>query len=247
MIRDLKNLEKKFPDYLFTISDDYSVLFEKKTQKTTSSSDNGKSSYGVANDFVFASNIQSLLSPATLASTVSTIIPLSFTKSKSIDCGLAAGAAVDFGTSSVKSTSTGVVAGGCTARGDLNNSILLPSAGVTSIKLKLNFSLEVSGYAVGVLSASGVNSSSGNKVQIDGQVGYIVNEHIYKTAFAPLLWVASFSQSKSFTINPDLTAMKGKTLKVNGYSHSYALSVICCATSGWGKLTITSASLTITN
>jgi len=243
----LKNLEKKFPDYLFTISDGYSVQFEKKTQQTTSSSENGKSSYGVTNDFVFASNTQSALSPATPASTTSTIIPISFTKSKSIDCVLAAGAAVGFGTSSVKSTSTGVVAGGCSAEGELNNSTLLPSAGVTSIKLKLNFLLEVNGYAVGGVSGSFCSSSSGNNVQIDGQDDYIKKESIWKSVFAPVLWVASYSQSKSFTINPDLTAFKGKTLKINGHSKSTAVSIVCCATSSWGKLTITSASLTVTN
>ena len=243
----LLNLEKKFPDYLFTISDDYSVLFEKKIQKTTSSGDYGNSSYGITNDFVFASNTQPVLSPATPASATSTIIPLSFTKSKSIDCVLAAGAAVEFGTSSVKSASTGVVAGGCFAHGYLKNSTLLPNAGVISIKLKLNFLLEVNGCAVGVLGSSVCNGTLGNAVKIDGQDGYIMNEGISKTAFAPVLWVASFSQSENFTINPDLTAFKGKTLKINGYTSSRAVSISCCATSSWGKLTITSASLTVTN
>ncbi len=247
----LLSLEKKFPDYLFTISDGYSVLFEKKTQETTSSGDHGNSSYGINNDIVFASNTQPALSSATLlyhpASTSSTIIPLSFTKSKTIDCVIAAGAAVEFGTSSVKSTSTGVVAGGCIAESDLNNSTVLPSAGVTSIKLKLNFSLEVNGYAVGVFGTSVSANSSNNRVKIDGQNDYIIKEFISKTAFAPVLWVASYNQSKSFVYNPDLTAWKGKTLKINGSTRSLAISALCCATSGFGKLTITSASLTITN
>ena len=247
----LLNLEKKFPDYLFTISDGYSVLFEKKTQETTSSGDHGNSSFGINNDFVFASNTQSVLSPATLlyhpASTSSTIIALSFTKSKSINCALAAGGSVEFGTSSVKSSSTGIVAGNCSADGELNNSTLLPSAGITSIKLKLNFTMEVNGYAVGVLGGSGTTSASGVKVNIDGQTGYIFYQTISKMVFAPFLWVASFSQSQSFVVNPDLTASKGKTLKINGGTRSFAISGICCATNSFGKLTITSASLTITN
>ena len=245
------SLEKKFPDYLFTVIDGYSVLFEKKPQKTISPGDHGNSFYGKTNDPVFASNAQYDLSPATAlyspASTTSTIIPLSFTKSKSIDCSIAAGATVEFGTSSVKSTSTGVIAGGCTARGYLNNSTILPSAGVTSIKLKLNFLIELNGYAIGAVSGSFCSSSSSNIVCIEGGGNCIIVEDIYKRAFAPVFWVASFSESKSFTINPDLTAFKGKTLKINGSASSSATSIVCCATSGYGKLTITSASLTITN
>ena len=246
----LLNLEKKFPDYLFTISDDYSVVFERKSEKTSSSGNLGSSSYGLNNDYVFASNTQSDLSPATLyhrAFFTSTTTPLSFTKSKSIDCSLIAGAAVEFGTNSVKSSSTGVVGGECSADGDLNNSTLLPSAGVTSIKLKLNFTLEVNGYAVGVLGTSGTNSTSSCSVKIDGQNNYIINEYISKGAIAPILWVTSFTQSKSFAYNPDLTALKGKTLKINGSTYSSALSLLCCATNSSGRLSITSANLTVTN
>jgi hypothetical protein len=247
----LVKLEKKFPDYLFTITDGYSVVFEKKTQSDASSGNYGNSSNGISNDFVFASDAQPVLYPETAlyrpASMVSTIIPLSFTKSKSIDCSLIAGATVEFGTSSIKSISTGVVAGGCVANGDLKNSTLLPGSGVTSIKLKLNFTLEVSGYAVGVLINSVTSSSATKSVYIDGQTSSILRERISKTAFAPVLWVASFSESKSFTYNPDLTTWKGKTLKISGYTFSFSMSAACCATSSWGKVNVTSASLTTTN
>lgn len=245
----LSNLEKKFPDFLFTISDGYSVLFERKTPKITSG-DMGNSTYGITNDFVFVSNTQSDLSPSTLfhrASFTSTTIPLSFTKNKNIDCALIGWSGVEFGTSSIKSTATGVVAGGCSANGDLINSTLLASTGVTSIKLKLNFYMEVNGYAVGVVGSSVTGSNSSTKAKIDGQNEYFIREYISKMAFAPVLWVASFNQSKSFTFNPDLTAYKGKTLKINGYTSSSAMSAICCATSSSGRVSITSASLTITN
>lgn len=247
----LANLKKKYPDYLFTISDDYSVLIEKKTQENNPTGDHGSATYGGSSDFVFASNRQPVMSQSKFsyhpASSTSTIIPLSFTKGKTIDCALAAGAGVEFGTSSVKSTATGVVAGGCSASGDLKNSTLLPSSGVSSIKLKLNFTLEVNGYAVGVLGTSVTSSSSTGKVYIDGQTSAIITERISKSALAPVLWVASFSESRSFTKDQDLTAWKGKTLKVNGYTFSLAISALCCATSGFGKINVTAASLTITN
>ncbi len=247
----LAKLKNKFPDYLFTITDEYSVLVEKRTQENSAPGDNGSSSYGRNNDFIFASNTQPVLSQSKdyyqPASTTSTIIPLTFTKGKSIDCALAAGAGVEFGTSSVKSTATGVIAGGCAANGNLKNSTLLSNSGVTSIKLKLNFTLEVNGYAVGVVGTSGANASSGNRVYIDGQSSSLLSESISKTALAPALWVASFSQSQSFTHNLDLTAWKGKTLKISGYTYSQALSAICCATSSSARINVTAASLTITN
>ena len=247
----LANLKKKYPDYLFTISDDYSVLVEKKTQENNPTGDHGSSSFKRSNDFVFASNTQPILSQSKVfypsASTPSTIIPLSFTKAKTIDCVVAAGAGVEFGTSSVKSTSTGVVAGGCMASGDLKNSTQLPSSGVTSIQLKLNYTLEVSGYAVGVLGSSFTRCTSGSRVSIDDQSSSIIAKGISKLAFAPALWVASFSQSESFTHNQDLTPWKGKILKINGYSSSAAVAIVCCATSGFGKINVTAASLTITN
>lgn len=247
----LSNLKKKFPDYLFTISDDYSVLIEKKTKDSTSPGDYGHSPYGMTNDFVFASNTQPVLSQSRSsyhpASTTSTIIPLSFTKSKSIDCALAAGASVEFGTSSVRSTATGVVAGGCNASGNLNNATLLPGSGTTSIRLKLNFTLEVNGFAVGVVGTSVTGSRSSNRVTIDGQTSSVIYKSISKAALAPVLWVASFSESQSFTYNQDLTAWKGKTLKINGSTNSLAVSAVCCATSSSGKINVTSASLTVTN
>jgi len=226
----LAGLKSKFPNYSFTSTDGIAIEMERKNSGSTSESgtDVSSSSTGVS------------IESTTTAQT------LSFNQNKSISCALASGGSVSFGTRSVTSTSTSAVAGGCSAHGELIKTTVLPSTGVKSIVLKLNYTLSVKGYAVGILGTSITSANGMMYVNYSGQSGYLIRSSISRTAIAPILWVASFDTYTNFANTKDLTSLKGKTLEVKGYANSSTFSALCCATNSRGRNSITTATLNIT-
>lgn len=223
----LSKLQSKYPSYKFSSPDGYSIIVEEEVNDMNLQSTGGMTATGTG---VSASN-----TPA--------VRGLAFTQSKDIDCALASGGSVTFGTRSVNASTTGVVAGGCTAKGSLKHSAELESgSNVQSIKLKLNYSLEVKGYAVGIIGTSSSTATATLYAKIDEQSSFI-SKSISKTALAPILWISSFDKSENFTNSVDVTASKGKKLNVTASVYSLSVSGVCCATNGYGKVNITTANL----
>jgi hypothetical protein len=245
----LKNMQAKYPDYLFSISEEYGIMIEKKSGETADGglgmlNSSEVNSYGTgsgpnpgyANTFSFymhhgESFFQDLL----------------FTQNKSVNCALGSGGNVEFGQRMVRAWSTGVVAGGCNSTGILLNQTLLPASGVQSIKLNLNGTVECAGYALGIFGTATTTASTHIRATIKetntGLLGGSLES--YKLALAPILWYASFNDYKNKSFNIDMTPWKGKTIEIRGYGYSSSASVICCGTNSSAKANIITASLQI--
>jgi len=169
--------------------------------------------------------------------------PLIFTQTKSVNCALASGGYVNIGSMYALSSTSGVVAGGCSSSGNLSSSSVLPTA-AQSIYLRLSGTVEVSGYAVGVIGTSATDASASFNSYISSE-GSMASNYLSKSAFAPFLWVASFNDIKSFNHYIDLTSKKGKTLNVAGSSRSFSISGLCCATNSSSKINFTTAELVV--
>jgi hypothetical protein len=74
--------------------------------------------------------------------------------------------------------------------------------------------------------------------------GSVASSSLSKSAFAPFYgWLPSMSEKLYHYI--DITSKKGKTLNVTGYSSSFSLSALCCATNSSGKINFTTAELVV--
>jgi hypothetical protein len=225
----VKDLEKKFTDYSFSLTDDFSIQAYPRRRTNEEDAGSGVSSSG----------------PGVASTGITTSQILSFTQQKSVNCALGSGGNVELGTRHVRAWTTGVVAGGCSSKGTLENYTNLPATGVQSIKLRLNYTLEISGYALGIFGTSITKANSTFLARITDPNTHFSSGYLDKYAIAPVLWYASFNEFKNFTPVVDLTAWKGKTIQIHGSAYSYSVSSICCATNSNGKVTINTATLEI--
>jgi len=253
----IAHLSKQFPQYRFTSTDDYSIIAEKETKdlglqrqsiNNTSTDLLGTTFHAITTPpAYYAHNVLpvSALYLSTFFGSLKTlgVQPLIFTQTKSVNCALASGGYVNIGSMYALSSTSGVVAGGCSSSGNLSSSSVLPTA-AQSIYLRLSGTVEVSGYAVGVIGTSATDASASFNSYISSE-GSMASNYLSKSAFAPFLWVASFNDIKSFNHYIDLTSKKGKTLNVAGSSRSFSISGLCCATNSSSKINFTTAELVV--
>lgn len=203
---------------------------------------NGKPGRGPMTEAVFETNNEF---PSEWFSGIISTQELSFTQRKSVNCAAGSGGNVEFGARYVKAWSTGVVVGDCSSSGNLENYTSLPVAGVQTIKLILNITSEINGYAFGIIGTSLTTASSGFSVQITSNWQNVTVGYLGKTAIAPFLWYASFNESKNFSQTIDLTPWKGSTIRFSGSGGSRSTAALCCATNSTGRVTINTARLEI--
>lgn len=249
----LRSLHAKYPAYVFSIAEDYGIVIEKKQPEVAYA---GIEAAYTDDAAVYTNgagpNDGSVYTlPAYSGFEQSSTQDLLFTQNKKVNCALASGGNVEFGSRQVRAWTTSAVAGSCSSDGILNNETMLPAA-AQSIKLNISATLECQGYALGILSYAMTNANTTVSAMVVEPTtdAYIPNSsfigmNLYRTAVAPILWHASFNESvyKPFTI--DLTNWKGKKLKTKITSSSFTFSLWCCATNSSGKATLHSANLQI--
>jgi hypothetical protein len=244
----LSSLQQKYPAYNFSIVDDFSIMVRKKENMANASTASvipepqpnnlyytqGVSGPNASNGGVYSTDdvlFQDLL----------------FNQRKTVSCGLAAGGDVEFGPRMVKAWSTGVVAGKCVSRGDLENQTLIPVRGVRSATLTLNGTVECSGFALGIIGTSISYATTAIRAKIVETGIYFTNGILTldKAAIAPALWYTSFSDLVNYNFTIDLTPWRGRTVGISAYSESISTSVLCCGTTSSAKATINTAFLNL--
>ena len=218
----IKQMTAKYPNYTFALQNTYGISYKKKKSPPSTKS-------GTA--------------PSTPTTTTTPIT--GFLQSKDASCALGAGSSVTFPTRSVKASATAVVAGGCLARGTLNKVLTLPTT-ATSILLRLIWTHKVDGCAVGVLGVAGGHANASTKVRIDEGYKIMIDADDDENIMAMFLWVVNFDKETQYDKSIDLTAYKGKTLVIEFYDSSGAVSMVCCATGFTAQTSYSKADLIVT-
>lgn len=217
----VKQMTAKYPNYTFTLQKSYGIGFKRKPSP-------GAAKSGTA--------------PASPTTTTTPIT--GFLQAKETTCNLASGSSVTFPTKSVKAASTAVVAGLCSAKGEIKNESILPAT-ASSIFLRLTAAQKVSGWAVGVLGFSLNHTEAVVKVWADNKI--VLNDYEAESVIAPVFWVINYDEEFPFDQSIDLSTHKGKSLKVSLNVFSSAFSAACCATSSSAQVTYSKADLIVTN
>lgn len=283
----ISKLKSRFPDFSFSISDDYSILVERAHSETNADGGTGSliperntpaDRYANPADNIQEVGMQLVMngqknsftegyltsngtfargpmagegfelynsSPDESGSAITVIQEISFTQRKSVNCAVASGGNVELGVRHVKASSTAVIAGYCSSEGHLESNVVLPATGIQSIKLRLDYSLDANGYALGIIGTSFTKANCGIIVKNTETQSFLVNTGLYKMAVAPLFWYASFNDSRKYPVYIDISGLKGKTLFLSGDAYSTSFSGTCCATNSSARTIFTAAKLEI--
>jgi hypothetical protein len=217
----VKLMTTKFPNYTFSVQNNYGIGFKKNTSKGTAKS-----------------------GTAAATPTTTTTAITGFLQAKDAGCALGAGSEITFPTRSVKASSTAAVVGGCNARGELTKDLTLPSTAI-SIHLRLTWTQKIRAYAVGIVGLASGYASCFSAAGVENE-GALISEYVSDMAFAPLLWVANFDKEFPFDKTIDLTASKGKTLTIVFSAYSSSVAGVCCATNATGQIIYSRANLVVT-
>jgi hypothetical protein len=218
----IKQMTAKYPNYTFALQNTYGISYKKKKSPPSTKS-------GTA--------------PSTPTTTTTPIT--GFLQSKDASCALGSGSSVTFPTRSVKVSTTAAVAGGCTADGALQKLLTLP-ASATSIFLRLIWTQKINGHAVGVVGTARASTYTHVTASIAEDNRFVISEFDGEVVHAFILWVANFDRETQYDESLDLTAFKGKTLKLRFDDYSNAISAICCATGSTAQISYSKADLIVT-
>ena len=227
----LAHLKKKYADYLFSSPDGISIDIEKKIE--IENRDVGINSYMNEDQNGIAGHMSG--PNAAYDSPYPPIVEenaINLSRSKSVNCTLASGGSVSFWSpNSMRATSTAAIIGGCGAQGTLQYGFSSPS-GVRYMKVVLSGSLRHTGVAVATGGVSVITTETRVKISIPSLSKTLYNNYLSKTKVAPLLWAASYEESKAFSGNVDVTSYKGKGVMINVTTHSWNISEFISSTSG---------------
>jgi len=240
----LAKLKNRFPGYDFSVADDFGIAVSPKNQNTGNGflqqppqqEDWAYQSFNKAGGPQIDLDTYSTTNEIT---SLTSIQELTFTPNKTINCAVAAGGSVVINNRYIQANSTGVVAGGCTSSGNLSSSTIIPNG--QSITGRVNVSIEVSSWALGIGGVSTAQGSSYVGVKCQETNQSFGSEGKFTTVIAPYLWYTSFSNSGNFSFSPSLNGLQGKTFVVDVSVRSMAISVLCCGTNSFGKANITTA------
>ena len=240
----LAKLKNRFPGYDFSVANDFGIAVSSKNQNIgngfldqppqkedwTYQSFNKSGgpqidldTYSITNEITSFTSIQELI----------------FTQNKTVNCAVASGGSVDINSRYIKANSTGVIAGGCTSLGNLSSSTIIPNG--QSITGRIDVSLEVSCWALGIGGTSTATGSSGVSVRCQETNQGFGSGGKYLFAFAPFLWYASLYDAGNFSFSPSLNGLQGKTFVVRVTAMSTATAILCCGTNSFAKANITTA------
>jgi|GEM_PF-3179577 len=240
----LAKLKNRFPGYDFSVADDFGIAVSSKNQ----SIGNGfLQQHPQQEDWAYQSFNKSggpqidldTYSTTNEITSITSIQELTFTPNKTVNCAVAAGGSVVINNRYMQANSTGVIAGGCTSLGSLSSSTIIPNG--QSITGRVNVSIEVSCWALGIGGTSLALGSSGVSVSCPETNQWFGNGGKCTSVFAPFLWYASLFDAGNFSFSPSLNGLQGKTFVVNVTAISTATSIACCGTNSFAKASITTA------
>lgn len=243
----LMGLQQKYPDYSFSIVDDFSIIVRKK-ESTGSGSAASVMPEVQADQLYFMQRLSGPNNENSNATVTGDVLmqELVFIPSKTVSCKMASGGNVEFGSRMIKAWSTGVSAADCITKGQLMNQTLIPVR-VRSASLTLNGTVESTGFAIGIFGTAICAVTTNINVKIVETNTYFNDVKLFQNslAIAPVLWFASFNEVISNNYVLDLTPWRGRTVQITASAYSNSIAVICCGTSSTSKATINTAFLSL--
>ena len=240
----LAKLKNRFPGYDFSVADDFGIAVSPKNQNTGNGflqqppqqEDWAYQSFNKAGGPQFGMDTYSTTNGIT---SLTSIQELTFTPNKTVNCAVAAGGSVVINDRYIQANSTGVIAGGCTSSGNLSSRTIIPNG--QNIIGRVNVSIEVSSWALGIGGLSTATGSSGVIVKCQETNQWFGSGGKYTFVIAPYLWYASLYDAGNFSFSPSLNGLQGKTFVVNVSASSQATAIFCCGTNSFAKASITTA------
>jgi len=212
-------LHIKYPYLIFTVNNLYALEYERSYKTLT---------------YEFKE---------TTTSTTTTTTLTSFEKDEEEGCGGVSGSYAHFDGRKIHVWAGALVAGGCTAIGDLTKKVDIPSD-AKSIVLKVNYTLRSKNYAISVGAVASSVSNGTATIRVGNTT--LQSDRVEKSALAPVAWYARSNKEKDFTNSIDLTKYKGDQLTIKGHAYASSCSGGPSTSEGNGYSKITKADLIIT-
>jgi hypothetical protein len=210
MDRFVGSLNQKYPGYAFKVVNSYAVSAVKRRPKPKPGS------------------------PGRATPPAAVTRQLEFRQSRLVSCGMGSGGTAEFGARNVLTSSWSAVVGGCDTEGKLTAKVTLPQA--SALTLSLDFEKRIDGLAVGVVGLAVAWSSTMIQVDVTGGEQYVYFDYFFESAFAPLLWWASYDGSEDTLDRVDILRYAGREIVVEAVAETHSTSGICCNTTASSRI-----------
>jgi hypothetical protein len=183
----IQKLQAKYPKYIVSANNDYSISFRNKPERKTAKPGNPQ--------------------PVTRTEEIT-----GFLQAESMECSTNQNG-IEFGPRKLEVFASASLGGGCDVEAYLRKTVTRPIT-AQSISLKLDFELEAYASATGLIGPGMCWAWSYIKVVSEGQE--VINDTRYASVFPLIGWFASEASNEEFSYFIDVTNMNSLHIEING-------------------------------